>query len=70
MKKMGRSPREGISQLGFEAKVGVCWAFKKKKKKWGGGVGSRDHTHTLSKRTMAGRTTACEELKAHPSGQR
>lgn len=77
MKKMGRSPREGISQLGFEAKVEVCWALKKKKKKgWDRDPNraeiptSRDHTHTLSKRTMAGRTMACEELKAHASGQR
>lgn len=45
MKKMGRSPREGISQLGFEAKVEVCWALKKKKKKVGGG-GEAEITHT------------------------
>ena len=49
MKKMGRSPREGISQLGFEAKVELCRTLKKK-----GGEGRViEMTHTLSQRTTA-----------------
>ena len=50
MKKMGRSPREGISQLGFEAQVELCWTLKKKK---GGGGRVIEMTHTLSQRTTA-----------------
>ena len=44
MKQMARSPREGISQLSFEAKVELCWALKKKK--GGGGGGGTEMTHT------------------------
>lgn len=52
---------EKVFQLGFEAKVGVCWALREREGRWADIFGTK---------TMAGRTGGCEELEAHPGSWR